>query len=155
MNTQSIKHNIEIIANVGVLMGIILLAYEVNQGNQLLELQAEYTQYQGVFYDWEPIATVPQVSELIVRAMNRDSLSEAEQLQLEYMGMKTLKALEWEYIQYRNGNIERFPTGGIRLNWYEWPPLAAGWPKFRAGLGHPDFVAFMEENVISQLQGIP
>ena len=47
MNTHSIKHNIEIIANVGVLLGIILLAYEVNQGNQLLELQSEYTQYQG------------------------------------------------------------------------------------------------------------
>ena len=48
MNTQSIKQNIEIIANVGVLLGIILLAYEVNQGNQLLELQSEYTnQYQG------------------------------------------------------------------------------------------------------------
>jgi len=152
MNTQSIKSNIEIIANVGVLLGIILLAWEVNQGNQLLELQAEYTQYQGVFNDWEPIATVPQVSELIVRAMNRDSLSEAEQLQLEYMGMKTLRALEWEYIQYRDGNLDRFPTEGVRLNWLEWPPITAGWPKFRAGLGSPEFVSFIEENVINQLE---
>ena len=58
---------------------------------------------------------------------------------------------EWEYEQYDNGAITRLPVEAyiqvMRLSPYH----MAYWEESGAGFS-PDFVAFMEENVISQLE---
>ncbi len=41
MNTEKMSHIVSMTANVGVLIGLSLLAYELNQNNRYLQEQAD------------------------------------------------------------------------------------------------------------------
>ena len=44
MKTGTINQWVTLGANIGVLLGILLLAYELNQNNQLMEAEARFNQ---------------------------------------------------------------------------------------------------------------
>ena len=93
MNTQSIKHNIEIIANVGVLLGIILLAYEVNQNNELLAAEARATHMLNRRDMGIREAGDGELMKLRVRASQGQPLSLDEELRLKSQQLAVIHKL--------------------------------------------------------------
>jgi len=62
-------------ANVGVIAGIIFLAYELNQNNEFLELEAKATRVQINLDAWERLASDPALVALMMKDRNEGPLS--------------------------------------------------------------------------------
>jgi hypothetical protein len=151
MNTQSIKHNIEIIANVGVLLGIILLAYEVNQNNQLLAAEARATHMQSRAGLQEGMAREEGLMKLRLKAANNEPLAQDEEWRLVSDAASSFTRWEYDFDQYQEGNLDALVTNAYIQHMRTWPHHLTVWKEW----GHtynPDFVAFMEDNVINQLE---
>lgn len=59
MKKFDLGQSLNTLANVGVIAGIIFLAYELNQNNEFLELEAKATRVQITLDGWERIASDP------------------------------------------------------------------------------------------------
>lgn len=151
MNTQSIKHNIEIIANVGVLLGIILLAYEVNQNNQLLAAEARATHMQIRAGLQEGMAREEGLMKLRLKAANNEPLAQDEEWRLVGDAASSFTRWEWEFDQYQEGNLKALVADAYIQHMRTWPHHLTVWKEWSYTY-NPAFVAFMEENVISQLE---
>ncbi len=152
MNTQSIKHNIEIIANVGVLLGIILLAYEVNQNNQLLAAESRATHMLIRGDEFRQRASDEGLMKLRLKFLENGNLSQDELWRLESDASSLFTKWEWEFEQYLDGALEAIPIRGYVQDISRFPHLLTTWQNSGNTAFTPDFVAFMEENVISQLE---
>jgi hypothetical protein len=63
------------LANIGVIAGIAFLAFELNQNNVLLQLEAEATRVEIVLDGWNQIVNEPGFAELLIK--DRSSASRA------------------------------------------------------------------------------
>jgi hypothetical protein len=153
MNTQSIKHNIEIIANVGVLLGIILLAYEVNQNNELLSNQARYNLVQNRTFEVNRVVENKEIAEILFNARSGQLITELDRFRVTNFHINSLINWEWDYEQFKTGYITRdnLPLQAWISALQNNPIFVEFWPRLKTRFT-PDFVAFMEENVISQLE---
>jgi hypothetical protein len=121
MNTQSIKHNIEIFANVGVLLGIILLAYEVNQNNQLLSAEAR-GMHMSIRSDFQQrLASDEGLMNLRLKAAQGEELSQTEEWRLMGDAFSSFTNWEWEFDQYQDGKLKSIPVDSYAFQMRIWP----------------------------------
>jgi hypothetical protein len=151
MNTQSLKHNIEIIANVGVLLGIILLAYEVSQNNELLAAESRATHMLVRSGSNERNASEGDLMRIRVKSIQNAELTLDEELQLAFDAQASFTKWEWGFDQYGDGTLRRLPVNAYVGVMRTFPFFLTAWGQWGSTYS-PDFVAFMEENVISQLE---
>jgi hypothetical protein len=148
---------LSILANFGVIAGIVLLAYELNQNNNLLRAQASYVLLSNRA---ESRVSVTNASEEVaafwVRVSSNAPLTAADELRLNAWVEATFLRWQFEYGQFVDGNLpeEEFPVDGYRAayrgegfaNIRIFPEV---WRTLRAQL-RPDFVQWMEANVVTQ-----
>ena len=67
---------------------------------------------------------------------------------LRCLGLKTLASYQWEYINYKKGLVEYFSLEA----WQGWiandKSALLAWPVYKNRIGRPDFIKFMDENVL-------
>ena len=140
---------ITILANVGVIAGIVFLGIELQQNNELLRSQARYGLHLARSGEVDDLWRNPDMLELFQKAGN-GSLTDVENGRLQNFSISRWIRWEWYYEQYRDGLIEQsnLPTVGWQRN------MSTSWAIDRwdqnAELFSPDFVQFMEENVINR-----
>ena len=139
-----------ILANIGVVAGIIFLAIEVGQNNELMRAAARDAQNQRVMNYVEQVYMTPGLAEIIVRARNGAPLTEAEDLILFHRQLRLLRGFEVQYREYMQGAVDSLPQSwgkhfyvGQNRN----PPLIGVWEEAKTTL-RPEFVKYVEENVI-------
>jgi hypothetical protein len=113
MNTDNLNRWLTLGANIGVLIGIIFLALELQQNNELLESQAQETQALSI----QNATTLDQDFLLVIAADSAlsetwftylrapDTLTEVKQLQASYLMAALLRRLEGVYLQKRLGSL--------------------------------------------------
>ena len=147
----NIGESIGIIANIGVIAGIIFLAVELRQNNHLLAAQARYSlrQYRSDIAD---SIMAPHVLEATHKYAGGQTVSPAEKSAALMTALKCVELWEWQYGEYVAGMLgrESLPVESWRI-WYngegEAPvPIREIWESRRAVL-NPEFVEFLEENV--------
>jgi hypothetical protein len=69
MNTEKLNHWLSLTANIGVLIGIIFLAIEIGQTNQLMEAEARYNQLTGVQETYTLLIENPDFAETFAKAV--------------------------------------------------------------------------------------
>lgn len=151
MKRIDLGQTIQIIANIGVIAGIGVLALELRQNNQLLGIEFRASARERVQ------ATTALVLEnpYLLEALGKDvaTLTPTERDALVLLGIRLLGTLEGAYQDIARGladeeNLRR----GARALW-DRPRLNYGmpvaWDTFKAR-ADPDFVAWMEENVINR-----
>ena len=80
MNSQTIKNYVEIIASIGVLLGIVLLAYELQQNNALLANEARTTRLLMRFNFQAETARNGDLMQLRLKAARGEPLTPTEDL---------------------------------------------------------------------------
>ena len=142
---------ITILANVGVIAGILFLAIELQQNNDLLSAQARAarielkTDFEGSLYQNAELA------EIIARAHANDELTEAEEIRLLWLGRRMLTSFQYVYNEYQQGMIEEgaISTAEWRIAFHQLiPRMEEPWSMYRDGM-NPEFVRVMEENIVN------
>jgi hypothetical protein len=147
-----LSQTIGILANIGVIAGIVFLAMELRQNNSLLAAQASYTQF-SVERErrTRTMENQANLTDIARRARAGEELTPTESLQLQAHNRDTLEAWQWQFRENQAGRLEtRF------MNIEDWRAL---W-EFNSGIRErydetlnrrtPEFIQFMEENVINE-----
>ena len=147
MKNSNLGQSIGILANVGVIAGILFLGYEIHQNNSFLAAQAraEMTDNRISYTD---MMLIPENLSVYLKAANNEELLGEETARLEFMVMSLLVRWESEYREFAAGMypLETLPIAGYVDTFATFPGFQEVWQS-RVFLWDPEFVQFMEENV--------
>ena len=152
MKKPDLGQTISILANLGVIAGIIFLAIEIRQNNELMNAAARDAQNSRIQGFAEQVYMVPGLAEILVKTHNEEPLTEVEELKLFNRQLRQLRGFEAQFREYRLGTVEALPRdwgtyfneGGLRN-----PPLVDTWDEVKTIL-QPDFVQYIDENVVNR-----
>lgn len=136
-------------ANLGVIAGIVFLGVELQQNNQLLKAEAGYNMLQNRVGWRERVLDQSNFAELLEKSRANQPLTSTEEFELEAYFEQNFLYWQWEFKEYREGRISigDLPVVGWRNNSNS-PRILAHWNGFSGNLD-PEFVQFMQENVIN------
>ena len=103
MKKVDLGQSIGILANVGVIAGIVFLVIELQQNNELLEAQARSERNQRVMDLRSDIYSNPVLAEILVKARNGETLTEVEQLQADFYALRRINGLEAQFLDFLAG----------------------------------------------------
>jgi hypothetical protein len=154
MKNLDLGQSVEILANIGVIAGIIFLGLELQQNNELLDSQARQSRANGARELGSAIFNAETgLGELVVKARSDVALTQTEALRLETFLRSVLLDWEFWYLDFADGTINeqelRFGDWGRQFNDVYSPEIAEIWEEARAS-SDPAFVQFMEEQVINR-----
>ncbi len=153
MKKIAVGQAISIVANVGVIGGIGLLALELAQNNQLLTAQARSSRA-AIRNEIRTIYLEnPDLIEVLYHARRGETLTEEENYQLRSLMAITLNNLQYVYVEYQEGLISEEDLGVFgwrRLYHNQYPGMPALWADIQ-GTYRTDFVEYFEENVVNQV----
>lgn len=151
MKKLDLGQTISIIANIGVIAGILFLAYELRQNNRLMEAGSRTARAERITSVSEMVSATPALAEVLARARNGESLTDSEDLMIYSFYMRRLRGFEAFFSEFQAGTVNGIQADNWRLNFYADPwtgkSLADSWSRLKLYL-NPDFVQWMEENVI-------
>jgi hypothetical protein len=103
MNNSKIGDWLTLIANVAVVGGIVFLAIELSQNNELLRSESRQTL---VANDVTSLTTNIENADVFAKLVSNSELSTEDQIRLSFMYMLDLRNREFEYFQYTNGLLD-------------------------------------------------
>jgi hypothetical protein len=148
MNIEKLTHWLALVANFGVVAGVVFLAYELQQNNELLVQESRYSMIQNQ-KDWTQfINGSKEVSNLLYVKGNQD-LSDIEKNRRFGILLGNVFTWQWEWEQSRAGMFggTDLPIDAFRALWRDFG-LERNWPELKVTL-KPGFVTFMENEVIN------
>jgi len=154
MKNTDFRQIVQVFANVGVIAGIIFLGMEVQQNNEFLDSQTRQNRANGArelnaaIYDEET-----GLSGVITKARSGAELTEDEAFRVDRYLITVILSWEYWYQDFADGiiNEEELRYGGWSDLFYDVLPerMAATWERARPN-SNPEFVEFMEENVVNR-----
>jgi hypothetical protein len=152
MKKVDVGQAVSIFANLGVVAGIVFLAIEIGQNNELMRAAARDAQNERIQDYAEQVYMMPGLAEIIVKATNGTPLTEAEDLMLFNRHLRLLRGFEIQYREFSEGAVDALPKS-LKRHFYEGqhrnPPLIDIWDEAKIAF-RSDFVEFVEENVIDR-----
>jgi len=139
------------IANVGVLGGLLLLAFELRQNNELMEADARLNFTVVAVDAWQFFAVNGELAELREREKSGEELSNAERRRIDAAVMSVFVMAEWNYstmMSEESLDLRRLREVQ-RYNFANSPEYRRVWELRKSGFD-PAFVQWMEEIVISK-----
>ena len=149
MNSESLNRWLTLGANLGVIAGIIFLAIELRQNNELLAADARFNRLQVTWNGWQSLAENGDLTVLIGFSRNGEILEGSKQVRVDAVVMRILVAMEWLYRELPPDSPERLYMrvelqdvfAGIGADLRVWED--------RKSRFDPNFVRWVEANVIS------
>ena len=93
-----------ILANIGVIAGIVFLAIEINQGNQLARAQTRSEVTASIASFLELLTSDAELSEMYLRAVeDPEAVTQAESDRIFWLLAWRMRVWENVHFQYRNG----------------------------------------------------
>jgi hypothetical protein len=114
MKKIDLSQAVQLLANVGVIAGILFLAFEVRQNNDFLQADAEYrifehrTNFRRQLYEDATLAS------LVVKSGSSASLTVEERVRLSALYSVLYAGMSWEFRQYEAGRADDYPLETIR-----------------------------------------
>ena len=152
MKKIDIGQSLSILANAGVIAGIVFLGIEIRQNNELLAAESRAARNARVLEQPAAVSTDVDLAEVLVRAKNGEALSEAEEVRVISFNVWRLRGQEAFFNEYQAGSVPSIPLDQWRelfyTELYGGPSPSEVWPRARLYLSE-DFVEFFEENVVN------
>ena len=150
MKKIDLGQSISILANVGVIAGIVFLGLELRQNNSLLTGQSLYNQFSIERETRRPfIENNDGFSEFWAKFRNGEPLSQSESIQMTFIRIDIFDS--WKY-QFREVQAGRLPDDFIDVDkwrfWWGRISLAGIFENERVHLD-PEFVQFIEDNIVN------
>ncbi len=157
MKKIDLGQTISIVANLGILAGLVLLAVELNQNNQLIR-SAGVISLNEKAMEWNArIAENHEVAEIISKANNSEILTDTEQIRLTALTNILLAGWVMDFLQYQTGLVTEDYMNGIIPRYKDAfrnrPFQAEHWETAKDRYPQ-EFVHFMDECVIGDCQGV-
>ena len=152
MKKIDLGQTVGILANLGVIAGIIFLALELRQNNSLLTAQTAHALLSTKFeYRARIIDNTNGFTEILQKRRSGAQLSPVERSRVNIFVHDLLDIFRWQFREYQAG---RLPDDYIDLRtWHDlWdlnPDLRDLFEEDKARLD-PEFVRFMDENVVNR-----
>ncbi len=147
MKKIDLGQTVGILANLGVLVGILLLAYELNQTRDMTQAQTRNEMSQGLIAIILDLAGDAETASLILRGDNGEELSEVERARYENLTVAQLRYHENVYYQYKSGLYDETEYLAQREGWrnfvFQEIGLVEVFCTMRSGLS-PAFVSEVE-----------
>ena len=115
MSIEKTDQIMGVFANVGVLLGIIFLAIELQQNNALMETRARAEFADRATSTMSLVAANPQLAEIMARPLAE--LSAGEQLQRRHFFLRFMKNLEFLFLE--SNDISELPIVGWRAGFQD------------------------------------
>ena len=153
MKKIELGQSISLLANVGVIIGIVFVGIELSQNNELMAGEARATRLAAVTQTWQILVENPEITVLLVSDRNGTALTEDQEVRLNAYWMRALLNIQWQHqelpesTEWVNGMRRAFASyGSLSRTWQGVGPgaRATGKDNFDA-----DFVEFWEKNVLS------
>ncbi len=145
---------VSILANVGVIAGIVFLGIELQQNNELLAAEARATRHQNRSdHANRVLLENPGLVELIVKADNGEALSQEEHYTLERYLDQALINWQFTFVEYRRGQFDEIELSSDSIKSYfnNLPGMREYWNKVKGVQFRSDFVLWMVEYVANEL----
>jgi hypothetical protein len=146
MKKIDLGQSISILANIGVLIGIVLLVLELNHASQATQGQTRSDIANQQMTLILQRAINPSLADLYLRGRAGEPLTDLEEEQLRAYLIAFWRHRENASYQYRNGLFEEEEYGAIRESWRRFlrePTERASFCSMRGGLS-PVFVSDVE-----------
>ena len=144
MKKIDLGQTITILANIGVIAGIVFLAVELRQNNELMVAEARFNRLSIQTASITLAVEHPDLAELFVRSQNGGDLTPAEVYRLQSYWRRLFVNMQWTYLEaYDDLPLETwkriFRDAFVQDHWQN-----------RKTDFVPEFVEFIDENVISE-----
>ena len=153
MKKIDLGQTVSVLANIGVIAGIIFLGVELRQNNELMEAEARAASNARVLDIAEMVSTDVDLANALIRAKSGETLTESEELRVYAFQMWNFRGQEAYFREYQAGTVEFLPVDRWRRNFHTNPwnaqSRAESWSRAKADL-RADFVQWMEENVVNR-----
>lgn len=103
MNSSKLNEWLTLVANIAVVGGIIFLAIEIRQNNELLRSESRQAL---ITNDVASLAANFQNADVFGKLVSDSEMSAEDQLRLSFMFALDLRNREFEYLQYVNGLLD-------------------------------------------------
>ena len=145
MKKLDLAQAVSVLANVGVIAGIVFLGLELQQNNELLTDEAQRARAQSFR---ENMGVWADNAELWARDLEGETLTSAEAFRISRIWMMNLWAYQTSFLQLPRNEVE---GAGILFSrqFESMPSLRATWAQNRDAF-EPDFVQYMEEDVFDR-----
>jgi hypothetical protein len=151
MKKIDVGQAVGILANLGVIAGIVFLGIEIGQNSELMRSAARNAQNERIQDYIEQVYMTPGLAEIIVKARNSEPLTDAEDLMLFNRRLRLLRGFEVQHREYMEGTVDSLPNW--KTHFYKGqgrnPPLIEVWDEAKGAL-RSEFVQYVEENVIKR-----
>ena len=160
MNKVDVGQLVGILANLGVIAGIVFLAIQLQQNNELLQAEARATRL-GIRLD-DYLAPVND-KDLATAILNRragEELSDYDSFLLGRYNLSVFLGIQNTFLEAQRGliDLDSFPVeawrsqfeGTSSLESAYWPPLRDLWEANREAVFSPEFSQWWEENVVNR-----
>jgi hypothetical protein len=153
MKKIDLGQTITILANIGVIAGIVFLAVELNQNNQLLEAQTRRDRLEVRTAATPYLLNTIDIAPLEYKARLGEPLDPEEEWYYLQFVVFSMALWEWQFEEFRAGTLRRedLPIGAWRFRVSTYPAWDDYWVTYSAGPARSsEFVQFMNENVFSE-----
>ena len=96
-----------ILANIGVILGIVFLAIEVRQNNELISADARFNRLSLSNEAYNLLSTNRELATIWVKIENKEDLTEVEDFQASMAAMRFLVNTEWMFREMPSNSPER------------------------------------------------
>jgi hypothetical protein len=107
MKSFGLGQFVQTLANVGVIAGIVFLAFELRQNNELMEAEARFNRVTVSREAYNILSTNGELAEIFVKANNNESLTEVEHYRFRSAQMRFLINMEWIFREMPVDSPER------------------------------------------------
>ena len=145
MNPDKTSSWLGVIANFGVIAGIIFLAVELRQTNELMESERRYNRLQIILNGNLPYLDNPELIEARRKADTDEELSENEESALTIQLNRTFSAWQWTWVELYG--TDEFPLAQYQYAMQRSSFLQETWEARKPFL-LPKFVKFVDENIV-------
>jgi len=145
VDSDRLNRWLTLLANAAVFAGIVFLAIELRQNNEILATQQRAIHFETNSEGWTKVAENPQLSALIAKDFAGEELSTPELIQLQALWTRIHHQIQWAYHELPDDQFQR----GLRFNSEDYTGLSSyrrAW-RTRRDLYDPEFVQYMEANV--------
>ena len=145
MTTSRLNEWLTLLTNVAVVAGIVFLAWEIQQNNDLLKSESRQALISN---DQTSLLVALENVDIFQKLGQKEPLSAEDQYRLSFIYIVDLRNREFEYFQYENGLLDEetwVSYRNILVFNHSTPRGRAWWEKVGRTIVHPDFAAMIDE----------
>ena len=155
MQLDNLNKWLTLLANFGVVLGIIFLAVEVSQNNDALEAQSRNYWVERRMVMMQMMISDPDLEVLLRKSTaGKEPLTENENARVGTVGYRVLVSFAHQYDEFQRGRLNESEIVNLHYAVYQSETnnfgLPAVWPLYKRQEATPDFILWFEENVVKK-----